>query len=150
MKVQHLSVCMKFVFLFFFTPMLYVVLHSLVVPPVQIEEAPPALCSPVQHREDTDKRGELAGGRRAPLLHHQVGDIPRLPCSPHQLGPVLGPPVAGGEECTAAFESRTIESHGDDHQQARHHRQGVGCAVGQQQPPVQLHVGRSQAIKLQS
>lgn len=114
-----------------------VVLDSLVVPSVQIEEAPPALRCTVQHREDADKRGELAGSRRAPLLHHQVRDVPGLP---RQLGSVLAPPVSGGEECAAAFESGAVESHGDDHQQARHDRQGVDRTVGQQQAPVQLHV----------
>lgn len=45
---------------------------SLVMPSVQIEEAPPALRGAVQHREDPHECGELAGGRRAPLLDHQV------------------------------------------------------------------------------
>lgn len=46
--------------------------QGIIVPSVQIEEAPPALRCSVQHRENTDEGGELAGRRRAPLLHHQV------------------------------------------------------------------------------
>lgn len=110
---------------------------SLIVSSVQIKQAPPSLRCTVQHRENTDKSGELAGCRRPPLLHHQVRGVYRLS---RQLGPVLGPPVAGGEECAAAFKCGAVESHGDDHQQARRHREGVSGAVGQQQPPVQLHV----------
>lgn len=93
---------------------------------VQIEEAPPALRGAVQHRENTDKCGELAGCRWAPLLYHQVRDVSGLPS---QLGTVLCPPVAGGEECAAAFKSGAVESHGDDHQQARHDGQGVSRTV---------------------
>lgn len=114
-----------------------VVHHSLVVSSVQIKQAPPSLRCTVQHRENTDKRGELAGCGRTPLLHHQLGGVLRLP---RRLGPVLGPPVARGEECAAAFERGAVKSHGDDHQQARRHREGVSGAVGQQQSPVQLHV----------
>lgn len=111
--------------------------QGVIMSSVQIEEAPPALRCTVQHREDTHKCGALAGSRWAPLLHHQVGDVSGLP---RQLLPVLCPPVAGGEECAAAFERGAVESHGDDHQQTRHDGQGVSRAVSQQQPPVQLHV----------
>ncbi len=93
---------------------------------VQIEEAPPALRCAVQHRENTDKCGELAGCRRAPLLHHQVRDVSWLP---RQLSSALRLPVAGGEECATAFKRGAVKSHGDDHQQARHNRQGVSRAV---------------------
>ena len=109
---------------------------SLIVSPMQVEQTPPALRCPVQHRENTHERGELAGGEWPPLLHHQLGDVPRLL---RRLGPALGPPVAGGEEGAAAFESGAVESHGHDHQQPRRDRQGVDRTVGQQQPPVQLH-----------
>lgn len=115
----------------------YVSVDSLVMSPMQIKEAPPALRCTVQHRENTDECGELAGSRWAPLLHHQVRDVSRLP---RQLDPVLGPPVARGEERAAAFKSGAVESHGHHHQQARHDRQGVSRTVGQQQPPVQLHL----------
>lgn len=117
---------------------------SLIVPSVQIKQAPPSLRCTVQHRENTDKSGELAGCRWTPLLHHQVRAVSRRS---RQLGWVLGPPVAGGEECAAAFESGAVESHGDDHQQTRRHREGVSGAVGQQQPPIQLHI-RNQTKKL--
>lgn len=113
---------------------------SLVMPSVQIEETPPALRRSVQHREDTHKGGELAGGQRPPLLHHQVRDVRRLPA---RLVAVLRPPVAAGEECAAAFERGAVEGHRHDHQQARHDQQGVSRAVGEQQPPVQLHAKRS-------
>lgn len=113
------------------------VLDSLVVSSVQIKQAPPSLRCTVQHRENTDKSGELAGCRRTPLLHHQARRVSRLP---RHLGRVLGPPVAAGEECAAAFKCGAVQSHGDDHQQARRHREGVSGAVGQQQPPVQFHV----------
>lgn len=93
---------------------------------VQIEEAPPALRRSVQHRENTDKRGELAGCQWAPLLHHQVRDVSRLA---RLFWRVFGLPVAGGEKCAAAFKSGAVESHGDDHQQTRHDRQGVSRAV---------------------
>lgn len=111
--------------------------HSLVVSSVQIEEAPPALHGPVQHREDAHERGELAGGHRPPLLHHQLRGARGLLA---RLVPVLRLPVAAGEERAAAFERGAVKGHGDDHQQARHDQQGVGRAVGEQQPPVQLHV----------
>lgn len=115
----------------------------LVMSSVQIEEAPPALRGAVQHRENTHKCGELTGCRWAPLLYHQVRNISLLS---RQLGPGLCPPVAGWEECAAAFKRGAIESHGDDHQQTRHDRHGVSRAVRQQQPPVQLHV-QSDATK---
>lgn len=107
---------------------------------VQIEEGPPALRGPVQHREDAHEGGELAGCRRAPLPHHQVGHV-SLPTG--HLSPVLRRPVAAGEEGAAAFEGGAAESHGDHRQQARRHREGVSRAVGQQQPPVQFHVTRT-------
>lgn len=110
---------------------------SLVVTSVQIEEAPPALGGSVKHGENAHERGELAGRQRPPLLHHQVRGARGLPA---RLVPFLSLPIAAGEERAAAFEGGAVEGHGDDHQQARHHQQGVSRAVGEQQPPVQLHV----------
>lgn len=110
---------------------------SLVVPPVQIEEASPPLRGPVQHRENAHERDELARGERPPLLHHQVAELSGLL---RQLGLVFGPPVAGGEEGAAAFQSGAVQSHGDDHEQSRREREEVNRTVGQQQPPVQLHL----------
>lgn len=65
--------------------------NSLVMSSMQIEEAPPALRSSVQHRENAHKRGELASCRRPPLLHHQV-----IYGSGHarRLHPLIGPPVS--------------------------------------------------------
>lgn len=101
--------------------------NSLVMSSVQIEQTPPALRRPVQHRENANKCGKLAGRRWAPLLYHQVRDVSRLPS---QLGTVFRLPVAGGEECATAFKSGAVESHRDDHQQARHDGQGVSHTVG--------------------
>ena len=119
--------------------------HSLVMPSMEIEEAPPALRGAVQHREDPHKRSELAGGRRAPLLHHQMRNVPRLS---RQLTAVLSHPVSRREKSTTPFKRRAVESQGDDHQEPRHHQQGVGCAVSQQEPPIQLHVLRQILVKL--
>lgn len=107
---------------------------SLIMSSVQIEEAPPALGGSVQNRENAHERGELTGGQRPPLLHYQVRGPRGL------LVPLLRLPVAVGEECAAAFEGGAVEGHGDDHQQARHHEQGVSRAVSEQQSPVQFHV----------
>lgn len=96
------------------------------MPSVQIEEAPPALRSPVKRRKNTHKCGELAGFQGAPPLHHQVRHLPGLF---RKLGPVFLPPVAGGEQGAAAFESRAVKSHRDDHQQSRRDREGVSGAV---------------------
>lgn len=87
--------------------------YSLVMSSVQIEQTSPALRRPVQHRENTNKRGELTGRRWAPLLYHQVRDVSRLPS---QVFSVLRLPVAGGEECATAFKSGAVKSHRDDHQ----------------------------------
>lgn len=110
---------------------------SLVMPSVEIEEAPPTLGCSVQHRENAHECGELTGGQRPPLLHHQVRRPRRLIARVLRL---LRLPVAAREERAAAFEGGAVEGHGDDHQQARHHEQGVSRAVGEQQSPVQLHV----------
>lgn len=80
---------------------------------VQIEEAPPSLRSAVQHRENAHKCGELTGRRWAPLLHHQVRGARRLAA---QLGLVVRPPVAAGEECAAAFEGGAVQRHGHHHE----------------------------------
>lgn len=101
---------------------------SLVMSSVQIKEAPPSLRSAVQHRENAYKCGELTGRRWAPLLHHQMRDVCRLA---GQLGLVICLPVSGGEECAAAFKRGAVESHGDDHEQTRHNREGVGRAMRQ-------------------
>ena len=106
---------------------------------MEVEEAPPALRGAVQHREDPHERCELTGGRRAPLLHHQMGHVPGLS---RQLTAVLGPPVSRGEQSATPFERGAVQRQGDDHQEPRHHQQGVGCAVSQQQPSIQLHVLR--------
>lgn len=116
---------------------------SLVMSSVQIEEAPPALGGPVQHREDAHERGELTGGQRPPLLHHQARGTRGLIA---RLVPRLRLPVAVGEQRAAAFEGGAVEGHGNDHQQARHHQQGVCRAVGEQQTPVQFHAWGSVAI----
>lgn len=115
---------------------------SLVMPPMQIEEASPPLRSSVQHRENAHERDELTRCERPPLLHHQVTELSGL--LRRQRGLVLGPPVAGGEEGAAAFESGAVQSHGDDHEQSRREREGVNRTVGQQQPPVQLHLRSKQ------
>lgn len=111
---------------------------SLVVSAVQIKQTPPSLRCAVQHRKNTHKRGELTGSRWTPLLHHQLRAVSRRS---RRLGSVRCRPVTGGKECAAAFESGAVESHGDDHQQTRRHAERVSGAVGQQQPPVQLHGG---------
>lgn len=102
---------------------------SLVMLSMQIEEAPPALRSSVQHRENAHKSGELAGCRRPPLLHHQVIHDSRRARRLHLL---IRPPVSTGKEGAAAFESGTVQSHRDHHQQARRYREGVSRAVRQQ------------------
>lgn len=107
------------------------------MPSREVEQAPPALNCAVQHREHTDKCGELAGGQWTPLLHHQMSDRFGLSFAHRE---VLRPPEALTKQRAPPFESGSVEGKRHDHQESSDNGQGVGGAVSQQESPIQLHV----------
>lgn len=79
--------------------------QCVVVPLMEVEQAPPALNSAVQHGENTDKCGELTRRQWTPLLQHQMSDLYGL--SPGQRQ-ALRPPEALTKQRAPPLESGSV------------------------------------------
>ncbi|TRZ02276.1 hypothetical protein DNTS_020292 [Danionella cerebrum] len=79
----------------------------------KIEEAPPALHGSVQHREHTDERGELTGGRWTPLPHHEMTDFSGSSTAKRK---VLRPPKSLAKQRAPSLERGSVKGERNDRQ----------------------------------